>query len=236
MPIVIASSFADPKDVAAYNRAKAEGKTEKEALKIGDNGIGVWGDKTARDDVSMCALPPEDWKAKWRTGHNARGKKVSVTFNGKTVIGELRDTLPDKAHNQNGAGIDLNPGFAKAFGVTPPFMLHGVRWEWVIDSHNRLFGESVYDAITALNRPVPTQVEYPDNCAREYAEIAVSKIRQTSGMRVGWPPFIEQGLRLLILENIFKARGMLIPPEMQACIDRVKKSSEITSTIGRAHK
>ena len=130
MPIVVASSFADPKDVAAYKTAIRQGKSEAEALKVGDNGIGKWGDNTARDDVPMCALPPEDWSAKWGHGSIARGKKVAVTFNGKTVIGELRDTMPHKAHIKNGAGIDLNPGFARAFGLTPPFILHGVKWEW----------------------------------------------------------------------------------------------------------
>ncbi len=82
MPTVIASSFADPKDVAAYKRAIAKGKTEKEALKVGDNGIGKWGDNTARDDMPMCALPPEDWK-QW--GNDARGKKVAVTYKGKQL-------------------------------------------------------------------------------------------------------------------------------------------------------
>lgn len=129
MPIVIASSFADPKDIAAYKKAIAEGKTEAEALKVGDNGIGKWGDNTSRDDVPMCALPPEDWLAKW--SKNARGKKVSVTYKGKTVIGELRDTMPRKGNIKNGAGIDLNPGFAKAFNVKPPFMLKNVLWDWV---------------------------------------------------------------------------------------------------------
>jgi hypothetical protein len=130
MPTVNASSFADPKDVAAYKKAIAQGKTEAEALKVGDNGIGKWGDNTARDDVPMCALPPEDWQAKWGAGSTARGKKVAVTYKGMTVIGELRDTMPHKAHIKNGAGIDLNPGFAKAFSVTPPFLLLGVKWEW----------------------------------------------------------------------------------------------------------
>jgi hypothetical protein len=131
MPTVIASSFADPQDVAAFKKAIAEGKTEVEALKIGDNGIGVWGDNTARDDVPMCALPPEDWIAKWGKGSKARGKKVAVTYKGKTVIGELRDTMPHKAKITNGAGIDLNPGFAKAFNVRPPFILQDVHWDWV---------------------------------------------------------------------------------------------------------
>jgi hypothetical protein len=131
MPIVIASSFADLKDLERYKRAKKEGKTEKQALAIGDNGMGKWGDLTARDDVAMCALPPEDWQAKWGTGENARGKKVSVTYQGTTVVGELRDTMPSKDKIKNGAGIDLNPGFAKAFGLKPPFMIPGVKWDWV---------------------------------------------------------------------------------------------------------
>jgi len=131
MPTVVASSFADLADVAAFKKAIAEGKTEQEAFKVGDNGIGLWGDITARDDVPMCALPPEDWTAKWGVGSNARGKKVAVTFMGKTVVGELRDTMPHRAKIRNGAGIDLNPGFAKAFGLTPPFLLPGFNWDWV---------------------------------------------------------------------------------------------------------
>ena len=131
MPNVIASSFADLEDLAAFNRAIAQGKSEAQALKVGDNGIGVWGDKTARDDVAMCALPPEDWLAKWKNGSKARGKKVSVTYKGTTVVGELRDTMPHKANIENGAGIDLNPGFAKALSLTAPFRIVGVKWEWV---------------------------------------------------------------------------------------------------------
>jgi hypothetical protein len=38
--------------------------------------------------------------------------------------------MPKKQNIKNGAGIDLNPGFAKAFGVTPPFMLKNVQWDW----------------------------------------------------------------------------------------------------------
>jgi hypothetical protein len=131
MPIVKASSFADAQDIAAYKRAIAEGKTEADALKLGDNGIGCWGDDTTTQDVPMCALPPEDWMAKWGNGTTARGKKVAVTYKEKTVVGELRDTMPHKQNIKNGAGIDLNPGFAQAFGVNPPFMLENVLWEWV---------------------------------------------------------------------------------------------------------
>jgi hypothetical protein len=131
MPMVVASSFADPSDLAAYKNAIRKGLPEKEALKLGDNGIGCWGDDTTRDDLPMCALPPEDWLAKWGTGAAARGRKVAVTYKGKTIVGELSDTMPQKANITNGAGIDLNPGFAKAFGIVPPFLLMGFNWEWV---------------------------------------------------------------------------------------------------------
>lgn len=131
MPTVTASTFADPEDVAAYKRAIAEGKSKKQARRVGDDGIGCWGDDTTSEDHPMCALPPEDWKAKWGGGNVARGKKVSVAYKGRAVVGELRDTMPDQADNLNGAGIDLNPGFCKAFGLKPGFLLPGFTWEWV---------------------------------------------------------------------------------------------------------
>jgi len=130
MPVVTASSFADLADVRAYKQAIANGKTEQQAFAVGDNGVGAWGDVTATRLKPMCALPPEDWKARWGNGHNARGKKVSVTYKNKTVVGELRDTMPHKKNITNGAGIDLNPAFAEAFGLRAPFMVHDVRWEW----------------------------------------------------------------------------------------------------------
>jgi hypothetical protein len=75
------------------------------------------------------------------------------------------------------------------------------------DAHRKLFGLGVQGVTADLKRPVPTSMEYPDACAREYAEIAIGKLRQTSGMRSGWPPFIEQGLRLLVLEKSLRLAG-----------------------------
>ena len=78
----------------------------------------------------MRSSPPEDWQAKRGGGNAARDRKVAVIYKGSTVTGELRDTMPHKANITNGAGIDLDPGFAKALGVTPPFMLFNVQWDW----------------------------------------------------------------------------------------------------------
>lgn len=122
---VKASSFADPADVVAFRRCKAQGKSDQECFKIGDNGIGKWGDDTT-EPVPMCALPPEDWKP---LGDKARGAKVRVAANGREVICELRDTMPAKNHITNGAGIDLNPAAVEALGLKPPVMISAV-WEW----------------------------------------------------------------------------------------------------------
>lgn len=123
---VKASSFADPADIVAFKRCKASGKSDQECFKVGDNGIGKWGDDTTAD-IPMCALPPEDWQGK---GFVARGKHVLVTSGDKSVTCELRDTMPHKAHITNGAGIDLNFAAAKALGHKPPFLIPAT-WQFV---------------------------------------------------------------------------------------------------------
>lgn len=119
-----ASSFADPADIIAYKKAKAQGKTDLEAFRVGDNGIGAWGADTTADKP-MCALPREDW------AHLSKpnGTPVSVTIKGKTVICALADTLPSKKNIKNGVVIDLNPAAGKAFGLKPPFLVDA-EWRW----------------------------------------------------------------------------------------------------------
>lgn len=121
-----ASSFADPADVAAFRRCKARGGSDQECFKVGDNGVGKWGDDTTVN-TPMCALPPEDWQ---EFGAAARGKKVLVMHSGSSVVCELRDTMPHKANIKNGAMIDLNPAAVKALGLTPPIMVTAT-WQWL---------------------------------------------------------------------------------------------------------
>ena len=123
---VMASSFADPADVLAFRRCKAKGKTDQECFKVGDNGIGKWGDDTTAPRP-MVALPPEDWKP---LGTRARGASVEVSANGRFVTCELRDTMPAKKNIKNGAGIDLNPAACAALGLKPPVMVRAA-WRWV---------------------------------------------------------------------------------------------------------
>ena len=128
--IVTASSFADQADVVAYKQCLKSGQTAKQCFAVGDNGVGLWGDDTTVDKP-LCALPPDDWLAKWNTGLIARGKRIELSLNHRKVVCELRDTMPAKANIKNGAGIDLNPGAAKALGLRPPFMQPNISWRWV---------------------------------------------------------------------------------------------------------
>ena len=115
---VMASSFADPADVRAFRRCKSAGGTDRECFRVGDNGIGAWGDDTT-GSVPMCALPPEDWAA---FPAPRGGTRIRVTGNGRMVVCELRDTMPHRRFIKNGAGIDLNPAACLALGLTPPVM------------------------------------------------------------------------------------------------------------------
>lgn len=128
---VVASSFADPKDVEAFNRCRAQGKTEQECFKVGDNGIGCWGDNTAQGQIAMCALPPDDMIEEWGTVDRAKRKLVRVTIpaTGRSALCVLADRMPWKRNIKNGAGIDLNPAAVRELGMKPPIKVKA-RWAW----------------------------------------------------------------------------------------------------------
>lgn len=114
---VLASSFADPADVDAFHRCKRRGGTDQECLRVGDNGIGLWGDDTTANRP-MCALPPEDW----HTFRVPRGQRILVEAHGLSVVCELRDTMPHRKAITNGAGIDLNRAACAALMLSPPIL------------------------------------------------------------------------------------------------------------------
>lgn len=121
----IASSFADPADVAAFQKAKARGLSDRDAFNFGDNGIGQFGKITAQDQTPMVAIHASDMIAKWGSVHGAVHKPVKVTVHGKTITATCEDRLGVKGR------IDLNPAAAKELGLVPPFLVPGVEWEWV---------------------------------------------------------------------------------------------------------
>ena len=126
---VIASDFASLKDLAAYKAAKKKGVSDKEAFKVGDNGLGCWGALTAQELVPMCALPPDDMIEKFGSVAKARNARVKVTIKDKTVLCTLADRMPWKKNIRNGCGIDLNPAALKALGLKSPIKVPAV-WQW----------------------------------------------------------------------------------------------------------
>lgn len=126
---VTASDFASLKDLAAYKAAKKKGMSDVEAFKVGDNGVGCWGDITAQEHTYMCALPPDDMIAKFGSVKAAKHAKVLVTHKGVQVLCILADRMPWKKNIRNGCGIDLNPAVLKALRLKSPVKI-SVEWQW----------------------------------------------------------------------------------------------------------
>lgn len=122
---VIASSFADPADIAAFRACKAKGGSDQFCFSKGDNGIGKWGRDCSEGSGPAVALPPEDWQK----FEDPQRLKVLLTFHDKQVVCDLGDTMPHKANIKNGASIDVNPDAAHILGLTPPFLVP-VTWQW----------------------------------------------------------------------------------------------------------
>jgi len=125
-----ASSFADPADVAAFDRCKGRGGTDQECFKVGDNGIGCWGDLCTQGRGPSCALPPDDMIDRWGSVNAAKHKLVEVAANGVKVTCVLRDRMPYKKNITNGAVIDLSPDAVTSLGMTPPVMI-SASWRWL---------------------------------------------------------------------------------------------------------
>lgn len=120
---VTASSFADPADVVAFNKCKAQGKTDQQCFKVGDNGIGQFGKITAQDQIAMVAVHADDMIARWGSIIAAAHRPVTVTVNNKTIDATVEDRIGVKGR------IDLNPAGAKQLGLNPPFLVPCV-WNW----------------------------------------------------------------------------------------------------------
>jgi len=99
-----ATSFADPADLRAYNRARFNGKSHSEALAVGDNGLGAGGLSTVAGTGPCCAFA--DFP-------KYRGKLVRVFYGEKHVDCDVRDAGPSGV-------IDLNPDAVNALGLRPP--------------------------------------------------------------------------------------------------------------------
>jgi len=119
----LASTFADPADVAAFKRCKATGKSDLECFRVGDNGIGFWGDVTAQNEIPMCAIRKSWLLSIWGELNGGYRKKVTVyrTVNGVTykVDCMIADVMGEKVK----ASIALTPAAQKALRIVPPALV-----------------------------------------------------------------------------------------------------------------
>jgi hypothetical protein len=135
MKSTIATSFADPADIEAYLKAKAEGKSEQEALNVGDNGIGCWGDNTKQGSGARSSLPAHVIIDRWGYMKNGRGRLIRVFFGNQWIDTILSDEGPGLKEEAEGHGLDLNFDAWAAFGVSVPAE-HSVQWDWTEDLVN----------------------------------------------------------------------------------------------------
>lgn len=119
-----ASSFADPADVDSFRKCKLTGKSDQACFKVGDNGVGQFGEVTAQEKDAMVAIHREDMIAKWGSVNAAAHREVRVTVGTKTINALVEDRLGVTGR------IDLNPACAKKLGLKPPFLVK-CTWSWV---------------------------------------------------------------------------------------------------------
>jgi hypothetical protein len=124
-----ASSFADLRDVEAFRRCKETGKSDKECFRVGDNGVGCFGDDVTRIDIPYVAVPPEDMEARWGSVSAAKGRHINLTIGDNTRLVFVGDRMPAKRFITNGAVIDLAPGAQVIFNLKAPFMVP-CKWQW----------------------------------------------------------------------------------------------------------
>jgi hypothetical protein len=120
-----ATSFADPADVAAFRKCKAEGGTDEHCFAFGDNAIGAWGNDTSAGSGPQVALPPEVLIALYVSLTHAKGKNIVVTnlANGKSVQAVVEDLMPHLGHEVSGAGIDCNYDTVAELGEEAPMSI-----------------------------------------------------------------------------------------------------------------
>ena len=124
---VTASSFADPSDVRRFKRCKELGGSDENCFKIGDNGIGYWGDDCTLGSGPACALPPEVMQLNWGGIEQSKHQVVIVCRSDKQVKCIIKDIMPHVEHIHNGARIDLNADACAGLGLEPP-VLTDVIW------------------------------------------------------------------------------------------------------------
>jgi hypothetical protein len=113
-----ATTFGDPGDQERYAKAKAAGKTENQALRVGDPGIGTPSLGTVSSANTYGVAAPTHYlrqqfgnnPASWRTA------RARVTIGGQSVTVPYVDVGPGSGAQKKGVVTDVTHPLAQAFG------------------------------------------------------------------------------------------------------------------------
>lgn len=162
--VAIATTFADPADVRRYRAAIAAGATEQQALAVGDNGVGAWGDDTTNPNDPIVALPRD-------TPGIAHNRLVQVTGPSGTVMARVADKMPATRNIRNGAAIDLNPATALATGATSG--KETVSWQFA-DSPSGKIDRGAFDDLIPRRESPAARNEFADLIPKPRSSVAAS--------------------------------------------------------------
>lgn len=118
-----ASTFADPVDVARFKACKQTGKSDIACSRVGDNGIGQFGDVTAQTLTPFVAVHADYMISRWGSVHAAARRPVLVRIKGKTQEIKVGDRISERGR------IDLNPAACLLYGIKPPALVDA-EWRW----------------------------------------------------------------------------------------------------------
>jgi hypothetical protein len=114
-----ATNFADPGDLARYQRAKAAGKSESYALSIGDNGVGapVLGGVTTPESYGV-AVPRSYLRQQFGNDPQAwRRARAQVTYGERTISVPIVDIGPGSKQQRRGVITDLTYPLSQDLGT-----------------------------------------------------------------------------------------------------------------------
>ncbi len=180
MPISYATTFADPEDIRRYQEAIASGMSPNEALKVGDNGKGAWGDDTTSLTDPIIALPA-DYPGAY---HN---RLVAVKGPKGYVVARVGDTGAPKGR------IDLNPAAAQAVGH--PGGKVPVKWSFLDGTAPGPVKNTslASDAPIDLSDPADTGIPSIDLSADEAPEVVDGPLLADNTMQAGMPDISSEG-------------------------------------------
>ncbi|MFZ2276307.1 MAG: hypothetical protein WAW39_00855 [Prosthecobacter sp.] len=120
-----ASSFADPADIRAFKRCKAQpGKTDLQCFKVGDNGVGESGVITSQINTAYIAVHHDFMVSRWGSRHAAWLREVEVIANGVRFTAKVGDRISERGR------IDLNPACQVIINKDAPFVIDA-KWRWL---------------------------------------------------------------------------------------------------------